>query len=99
MVGPHAHAHDHLMVLHRDDDGPAPSYRVWYRDADGTDHAVDSSPFGFAVIRAGFQHWIEQTNPNARGRVFCIFANFDESGRIEDPMAEDENDARYVLNG
>lgn len=99
MVGPHAHAHDHLMVLHRDDDGPAPNYRVWYRDETGSDHAVDAAPFGFVVIRAGFQHWVVQTNAEAKGRVFCIFSNFDETGRIEDPMAEDEPGARYIGNG
>lgn len=95
MVGPHAHEHDHLLVLHRDDEGPAPDYRVWYRDDKG-DHEVQSAAFGFVVIKKGFQHWIEQRNPAAKGRFFCIFSNYDETGRIEDPMAEDEEGARYV---
>lgn len=97
MVGAHSHAEPHLMILTRPPGpGPDPEYRIWYHDDAGTEHAVEVSQFGFALIRAGFVHWIEQTVPGARGGYVCIFSNYGPNGRIEDPMREDEPGAEYV---
>lgn len=97
MVGPHAHAEPHLMILTRPPGaGPDPAYRVWYVDQTGAQHVVETSPFGIVYVRAGFQHWIEQTVPGALGGFACIFSNYGPNGRIEDPMREDEPGARYA---
>lgn len=97
MVGAHAHEQPHLLIVTRPPGpGPDPEYRIWYRNAQGEDVPVAVTQFGYALIRAGFVHWIEQTVPGARGGYVCIFANYDANGRIADVMREATPGVEYV---